>query len=333
MTPVPLVRGSAYLPFVEFLDAAGVAVDQGMENELVPAVVRRDGEAFVPMHLAHRYLARGAERLGRDDFGVLVGKKLGVESLGAFGRSLRRSLSLHDALGKFYSTFSLYSSAERLWWRRDGENLAFFLHAYLQETEAGSRYARDCALLLMRDLIRLAAGSDWQPEILLLNDLEKSAALRQEFGEPEIRRSKFSGISFSAELLSAPLRQWNRAGLTAPECQELGETTPSTEFLGSLRQVIATFLPEGQCSLVQVASALGMNQRTLQRKLAAIGQDYSELLSQVRFEKTLHLFGNSELKIHDIALELGFQDASNFSRSFRQWTGMTPSQFRNQRRN
>jgi AraC-like DNA-binding protein len=333
MTPVPLVRGSAYLPFVEFLDAAGVAADRGIESELIPAVVRRDGEALVPMYLAHRYLERGGHRLGQDDFGILVGRNLGVECLGAFGRSLRRSLTLHDALSKFYSTFSLYSSAERLWWRNDSNNLAFFLHAYLQETEAGSRHARDCALLLMRDLIRLAAGRDWQPEILLLNDIEKTAALSKEFGEPEIRLSKCNGLSFPANLLSVPLRQCERTDVKNLESQTFEEATPSTEFIGSLRQVIATFLPEGQCGLAQVASALGMHQRTLQRKLAVIGQDYSELLSQVRFEKTLHLFGNSELKIHDIALELGFQDASNFSRSFRQWTGVTPSQFRNQRKN
>jgi AraC-like DNA-binding protein len=71
-----------------------------------------------------------------------------------------------------------------------------------------------------------------------------------------------------------------------------------------------------------------MHPRTLQRKLSALGQDYSELLSQIRYEKTLLLMQDPDFRIFDIALELGFQDASNFSRSFRQWTGVTPTEFR-----
>jgi AraC-like DNA-binding protein len=62
--------------------------------------------------------------------------------------------------------------------------------------------------------------------------------------------------------------------------------------------------------------------------LSELGQDYSELLSRIRFEKTLRLMADPDRRVFDIALELGFQDASNFSRSFRQWTGVTPSQFR-----
>ncbi|MCG6858361.1 MAG: helix-turn-helix transcriptional regulator [Salaquimonas sp.] len=87
-------------------------------------------------------------------------------------------------------------------------------------------------------------------------------------------------------------------------------------------------MTEGQCGLEQVARALGLHPRTLQRRLAASGQDYSEILAQARFEKALRLMDDPTLRIFDIALELGFLDTSNFSRSFRLWTGVTPSIFR-----
>ncbi len=328
MGPIPQVRGSAYLPFVEFLEAAGATVETGVDSELMSSIVRRNSEAFVPMHLAHRFLARGARKIGQQDFGILVGRKIGVESLGAFGRSVRRSLTLHDALGKFHLMFPLYSSAERIWWERDRNNLAFFLHSYLQKPDCGSRYARDCALLLMRDVIRLAAGRHWQPEIVKIDDLENASALREEFGDAEIRHSKFNGLSFSQNLLSRPLRQPHSCGSSARDEEAFDAGVPSGDFLGSLRQVIATFLPEGRCGLEEVAAALGVHPRTLQRRLAARDHDYSELLSRVLFEKTLHLLEDPCNRIHDIALEVGFQDASNFSRSFRQWAGVTPSQFR-----
>ncbi len=328
MTPVPQVRGSAYLPFVEFLETAGVAVDRCIEGELVPAIVHRDGEALVPVHLAHDFLERGAGRLGAADFGILVGRQFGIEKLGAFGRSLCRSLTLHDALNKVHSTFSLYSSAEKVWWTRETTETAFFLHSYIHKTEAGSRYARHCALLLMRDVIRLAAGPRWQPEIVLSLNPDDFSLLSEEFCEPEIRQSKVSGFSFPASLLSVPLHWRDGRRLDARDTEAIDAASPSADFLGSLRQVIATLLPEGQCGLEQVAQALGMHPRTLQRRLSALGQDYSDLLSQIRFEKTLRLMADPDRRVFDIALELGFQDASNFSRSFRHWTGVTPTQFR-----
>ncbi len=328
MTPVPQVRGSAYLPFVEFLDTAGVSIDRGIERDLVPAIVHRDGEALVPVHLAHSFLEKGAHKLGREDFGILVGRNFRVVELGAFGRSLYRSLTLNDALNKVQSTFSLYSSAERVWWMRKTKDMAFFLHTYVHETKPGSRYARHCALTLMRDMIRLAAGRNWQPSIVLTPDLNDISILREEFCEPEFRQSRYSGFSFPAALLSLPVHRHEDCRGAVSDKDAFDTATPGNDFLGSLRQVIMTLMPERQSGLEHVAQALGVHPRTLQRRLRALGQDYSELLSQIRFEKTLRLMQDSDLRIFDIALELGFQDASNFSRSFRQWTGVTPTEYR-----
>ncbi len=328
MTPVPQVRGSAYLPFVEFLDKADVFVERGIERDLVPAIVHRDGEALVPVHLAHSFLEKGARKLGRDDFGVLVGRNFQICEMGAFGRSLCRSLTLHDALTKLRSTFSLYSSAERVWWTQKTKETVSFCHAYVHKTGPGSRHARHCALLLMRAAVRLAAGSQWQPACVLVQDLDDILILKEEFSDPEFCRSEVSGFTFPASMLSLPLRQRGALSFAVPDKDAFDSATPSDDFLGSLRQVIATLLPEGQCGLEHVAQALGMHPRTLQRKLSALGQDYSELLSQIRYEKTLLLMQDPDFRIFDIALELGFQDASNFSRSFRQWTGVTPTEFR-----
>ncbi|QPC42522.1 helix-turn-helix domain-containing protein [Kaustia mangrovi] len=327
MKAVPQVRSSAYLPFVAFLESAGVPVERDPEGALISAVAHRDKEALVPVHLAHAFLERGARLLGHEDFGVLVGTGMRIEELGAFGRNLCRSLTLHDALNKFPSQYSLYSSAERIWWVREND-VAYFLHSYTFETGHGSCYARHCALLLMRDLIRLSAGPLWQPELLLTTEPGDTSLLRDAFGDPVIRRSKVSGIAFPASLLSIPLDQDRRKRLERIDPDAFDGTIPSDDFVGSLCQVIATLMPEGKCSLDQAAPTLGMHPRTLQRRLSKVGQDYSAILSQVRFEKALRLMADPTLRICDIALELGFQDASNFSRSFRKWTGTRPTAFR-----
>lgn len=170
VTPVPQVRAGAYLPFVEFMERLGAPYERDLERELIPAVIHRNPEALVPVHLAHSFLARSARCAGITSLGYIVGHGVRIEDLGAFGRSLVRSLTLHDALGKLRSQFPFYGSAEQIWWAFLGPNIQF-LHRQVHETGPGGRDAQQCALLLMRDVVRLAAGRDWQPgEVLVTAD-------------------------------------------------------------------------------------------------------------------------------------------------------------------
>src|SRR5262245_14984094 len=104
MSPTPQSRASAYLPFVQFLEGIGAPFERALDKELVPTIARQDPEALVPSHLAHAFLEKGARLAGIADFGFVAGDAR-IEGLGAFGRTLRRSLTLHDALGKLHSSF------------------------------------------------------------------------------------------------------------------------------------------------------------------------------------------------------------------------------------
>lgn len=329
MTLAPQVRASAYFPFVQFLEGMGAPVERALDKELVPIIARRDQEALVPVHLAHAFLERGARLAGLADFGFAVGRQATVANLGAFGRSIRRSLTLHDALRKLRSIFALYSSAERIWWYRSGKQI-YICHGYLQRTGTGSRYGQQCALLLLRDLVRLAAGSNWQPdEVLSTNPSLDVIPMRETFEGARVRQSKFSGFGFPAEFLSLPFKFQDAStprGEFDPVTFEA--SAPATDFVGSIRQVISTLIVQGQCDLSQIANAVGMRPRTLQRRLSEAQEEYSEILARVRFETALRLMDDPDRRLIDIGYELGYTDPSHFTRAFRGWTGLTPSRFR-----
>ena len=84
----------------------------------------------------------------------------------------------------------------------------------------------------------------------------------------------------------------------------------------------------GQWRLDEVADAVGIHSRTLQRRLAEAQQEYSEVLMQVRFETALRMIDDPRINPTDIAYELGYTDSTNFTRAFRHWTGASPSRFR-----
>ena len=58
------------------------------------------------------------------------------------------------------------------------------------------------------------------------------------------------------------------------------------------------------------------------------GMNLSTYLSRIRIQKAEHLLRTTEKSINEIAEQVGFRDYRFFSRTFKQVTGLTPSQFR-----
>ncbi|HRH16399.1 MAG TPA: AraC family transcriptional regulator ligand-binding domain-containing protein [Aquabacterium sp.] len=86
---------------------------------------------------------------------------------------------------------------------------------------------------------------------------------------------------------------------------------------------------EGQYpTLEQMAEIEHVSARTLIRYLREEGATYQQLLDGVREELACWLLVQTPLSVEAIAERLGYQDTSNFSRTFRRWLGMTPREFR-----
>ena len=60
----------------------------------------------------------------------------------------------------------------------------------------------------------------------------------------------------------------------------------------------------------------------------ATGVTFTDYLARVRVEKAKHLLQNPHLRVSEIAFETGFDSISQFNRSFKRITGMSPTQFR-----
>jgi AraC-like DNA-binding protein len=78
----------------------------------------------------------------------------------------------------------------------------------------------------------------------------------------------------------------------------------------------------------EVASELHMSARTLKRKLQQLGTSYQIILSDLRKALAVEYLTQTDMTVDDIAIQLGYSDASNFARAFRRWTGKSPSDYR-----
>ncbi|OWQ86367.1 hypothetical protein CDN99_21085 [Roseateles aquatilis] len=101
---------------------------------------------------------------------------------------------------------------------------------------------------------------------------------------------------------------------------------PEAAWRGQLAALYDHLLAEigGQPSLDRSARRFGVSPATLKRQLAQLGTHHQAQLDQVRAHAALYLMTLRGQRGEAVARSLGFQDKSNFRRSFRRWTGMTP---------
>jgi len=76
--------------------------------------------------------------------------------------------------------------------------------------------------------------------------------------------------------------------------------------------------------LAEVAEAIGLSTRSVQRHLAKQGTAFSMVIEGARRQHALELLVQDNLSISEIAHALGYSDPSNFCRAFQKWAGQSP---------
>jgi AraC-like DNA-binding protein len=83
-------------------------------------------------------------------------------------------------------------------------------------------------------------------------------------------------------------------------------------------------------TLAAIAKLLEVSDRSLRRQLREKGISFRGLLDELRMQIAMKYLRTTRLANEDIALALGFSDATNFRRAFRRWTNKSPSEIRSE---
>ena len=117
----------------------------------------------------------------------------------------------------------------------------------------------------------------------------------------------------------------------AGEDREAGETdSPASCFI--VKNALA-YIEENyreKLKLSDVADQIYVSQWHLSKLLNKhTGQNFSEILNNIRIEKAKELLKDPSLRIGDIAEEVGFLDMAHFSRVFKKQAGISANEYRN----
>lgn len=110
--------------------------------------------------------------------------------------------------------------------------------------------------------------------------------------------------------------------------QSIAPNQPSRCIRKDVEAVIEPLLAGGAVSIDRVARDLGMSRQTLYRRLKSEGVTFEEVLEAKRRQLAIRYLGLDRSPVKVTAYKLGFSDPAAFSRAFKRWTGVTPSQFR-----
>lgn len=329
MYNIPLVRVNAISPFIKFLNQIGSPTDRLLRQAKLPIFAFDNPEALLPLYQVLHFVEQAANVEKIAMFGFVVAQRTTIGDLGLFGQLIQQSLTLYDLLKTVELMLPAFSSRERMWLVEERDRI-WLNHQLLCPATVKDQQANMYSILLYLKAIRLATGPEWQPLHLRLRpDYPRKITEIEEFANvPVYFDQPHNAIAIPKSLLSLPLRNRAFSNISQKDCyHSLQTTAPSVDFAESLEQLLRSLLRDGYPDIQVAAEASGSSVRSFQRRLAEANLNYSDVVEQVRFDRAIQLLHNN-IQIIDIAGELGYKDAANFTRAFKRWTGVSPREYR-----
>lgn len=190
----------------------------------------------------------------------------------------------------------------------------------------------------LQTIARHGTGTTLSPVRLeLIQPREHTRELERHFGCEVLSGVARNAMVFRAQDAAAPFKTRNSEllDLLAPQLEEQLRQSCSEEnggFVHLVRDAIQQRLTGKRPSMDDVARALHVSSRTLQRRLQESGSSFQRVLDESRHQMARYYLGNSVLELNEAAYLLGYEDANSFVRAFRGWEGVPPGHWRESQR-
>ncbi len=326
--PCPMIRSSLLAEFSALVGELGGPLDTILQEAGLGLEQIEQATLLIPFDKQIRLLQFAADYCQCETFALELSRRQTMAVFGAVGIVAQQSATVEQGLKLFGRHLHYSVQAVEVHLRRERE-LAFLTVDSPFDEAARSYQFWDHAVALLVGVARMVIADSWSPRSVFLRRPEPlSGAERysRHFHAPVAFDSQFSGLVFPAEVLEHTV---NSALSTVPQQlrRYLGNRFCG-DFLEQVRRVIISLLSTGDCCASAVAHCIGLSARSLQRKLQFLQTSFQQQLDRVRSELAVSYLRETGFSLTDIGELLGFAESSVFSRSFRRWFGLSPSEWR-----
>lgn len=311
--------------------AAGHDRDALLHEAGISAALLADpASRLLPVQFAN--LMRALWRLSGDEFMGFTEHRSRVGTFPLMMHAALNAETLGEALRHGCHFYRVLTDEITLSLREEGETARFMLRLRRPDLDTGHVLSETILLcwyrfacwLINRRILLSETTFDY-PEPAHVAEYHQLYPCPHHFGHRE------TTLVFDARVLSLPVTR------SRDELKALIRELPLGFFIkpvfqGSFGHRVRSRLLQGEGgelpALDTVAADFFMTGRTLRRKLLDEGTSFQEIKDGLRRDQAMALLRQTQAPIQTVAQQVGFRDATVFIKAFRQWTGMTPGDYR-----
>ena len=303
-----------------------------LESGIDPALLK-EAEARAPLTQIQEVWRRTVAATGDPAYGLVAAGHHRPSLSHALGQSIQASASIADAINRMQRYNKIVSTASqlRLVLDRDFADVVLaFTHAEIRPQPQGV----DFMLAAMHTAFRTIAGDVFVPLRVTVThpDFGVAERYRAYFGCDVRFDSEVDSMRISNVTLELPNAYGNPE--LALQIDRISDRylekleTPGVSY--RVQTIIQQALPSGELTQGEVARRMNRSVSSLRRDLDKEGMTYKALLDKTRATLARAYIREGRHSLTQVAYLLGFSDQANFTRAFRRWTQMAPSEFSRQ---
>lgn len=329
LTPARLVLTFFYLAIDE-LDPEEVFAHAG-----IPAARLDDPDGLISASDIRLLMKSVIELTGDPALGLHLGQEIGIEMLDLVGMAVASAPDLRSALEMLTQYSPLLSTLAEINLVQEGERVRLVL-TLVDELSSQPYFAEVCGAafycmvrrhldgnFFLRTARTRSPAPDWRDEYHEV--LGDETEILFEAGE--------DSFEFDRALLDLPLKRHSPGlyqYLRAQAARKLASLPQAESTTATVQRLISEQMGQRLIDLTLISEEMGLNPRTLQRRLKEENTSFLLLHDACRYRRAREQLLDRDISIELLAASLGYSEPANFYRAFKTWSGLTPSEYRRQ---
>ena len=324
------VSGSTFVKLEELgVRASAVLRRAGLPHGFIdqPRVLLKTEELFALWRAIGEVSANPA-------IGLLLGTETKTERFHPIGLAALSTENFGSAIDQM-ARYKQLTCPEEILQERDDEEWSIQFR-WLLADEIEPPVLNECCFAWVLSIARHGTGMRLSPlRVEFVQPRAQVKTMERHFACPVVCGAARNAIVFRAADAQRPFvtRNAELLGMLAPQFEEeLRQENGDENFIERVRVAIQQKLTGRRPTIEDIADALHISSRTLQRRLQDEGASFQRVLEEARHHLARHYLNNSVLELNEAAYLLGYEDSNSFVRAFRTWEGVPPARWREKQR-
>lgn len=309
------IRSAALSNYGDLASSLGLNPARMLQRVGLPRHALGSADLRLPAEAVLQLLELSAQESGEEAFGLRLAETRKLSTLGLVGMAARDEPTLREAINTlvrhgWQHNQSLVSRLE------EADGIAVLTQQLLPAAVAG-RQSVELATGAIHRILQIVLGMDWSARVVsfMHPPPARLEVHRRLFGRSVRFSQDFNGIVLRSTDLDTPMAMADPVMRRYAHQKLAGATAAErAQVRYEVQQLILALLPTGRCTSDEVAQHMGIDRRTVHRRLVREGCTFGSLLTEMRQELAQRHLRDGNRRLSEVAALLGFGSLSAFSR-------------------